>query len=203
MSEIASNLKNIKQIIYFTEWAEEYICMVIIQEVLRRIYAILCRLWNRQYYKYPNISFDVVFSAAYPGIVKILSPQNCTIGKGTVINADSVIHCIGGVTIGAYVHIGHGFCVYSSNHNYASEIAIPYDDTDILKPVEIGDCVWIGANVSIVPGIRIGEGVIVGMGSVVTCDIPAGAIVGGNPAKILGYRNMEVYARLKMEGKFT
>lgn len=119
------------------------------------------------------------------------------------LKSNTFIEASGGVRIGKHFHVGRGLTIFSSNHNYASEIAIPYDDTNILKPVEIGDCVWMGANVSIVPGVTIGEGVIVGMGSVVTCDIPAGAIVGGNPAKILGYRNMETYERLKMERKFT
>jgi maltose O-acetyltransferase len=177
--------------------------MNVLRKVLYRIYRFSCGLWNHQYYSYPNISPKVKFSAAYPGIVIIVSPEKCSIGEGTVINADSVIHCQGGVKIGSFVHIGHGLCVYSSNHNYASERAIPYDDTDILKPVEIGDCVWIGANVSIVPGVKIAEGVLVSMGSVITCDVPAGAIVRGNPAKIIGYRKMDTYMRLKMEKKFN
>lgn len=177
--------------------------MILLQKIIWRVHVVLCRLWNRQYYQYPNISSDVVFAAAFPGIVKILSPQNCVIGKGTVINAGTVMHCAGGVTIGSYVHIGHAFCIYSSNHNYISDKSIPYDDTDILKPVEIGDCVWIGANVSIVPGVTVGEGAIVGMGSVVTRNVPVGTIVGGNPATVIGYRDMEKYSRLKCEGKFA
>ena len=177
--------------------------MNLLFRICRWIYKKICSLWNGQYFSYPGISSEVVFSAAFPGIVRILIPQNCRIGKGTVINAGAVIHCAGGVKIGNHVHIGHGFCVYSSNHNYVSQEVIPYDATYIAKPVEIGDCVWIGANVSIVPGVTIGEGAIVGMGAVVTRDVPAGAIVGGNPAKIIGNRNMDVYYRLKSEGRFS
>lgn len=119
------------------------------------------------------------------------------------LKSDTFIESSGGVTIGKYFHVGRGLTIFSSNHNYVSEKSIPYDDIDILKPVNIGDCVWIGANVSIVPGVTIGEGAVVGMGAVVTCDVPKGAIVGGNPAKVIGYRDMESYARLKREGKFT
>jgi acetyltransferase-like isoleucine patch superfamily enzyme len=177
--------------------------MKILRKIVCFIYVFLCRLWNQQYYQYPNISSDVVFAAAFPGVIRILSPQNCSIGKGTVINAGAVIHCAGGVVIGQYVHIGHGLSLYSTNHNYASDKSIPYDDTDIVKTVEIGDCVWIGANVSIVPGVTIGEGAIIGMGAVVTRDVQAGEIVGGNPAKFIGRRDMEVFSRLNAEGKFN
>lgn len=171
--------------------------------IIRRVFYLFCQAWNAQYYQYAGISASVVFSAAFPGIVRIISPQHCRIGKGSVINAGSVIHCAGGVSIGNYVHIGHGFCAYSSNHNHASDQAIPYDTSDIIKCVEIGDCVWIGANVSIVPGVSIGEGAIIGMGAVVTRDVPAGSIVGGNPGRIIGGRDMETYWRLKEEGRFS
>ncbi|MDP2761374.1 MAG: acyltransferase [Sideroxyarcus sp.] len=176
--------------------------MNLFYRVVHKGFSLCCRAWNRQYYQYAGISADVVFSAAFPGIVKIIFPQNCQIGRGSVINGGSVIHCAGGVSIGNYVHIGHGFCAYSTNHNYVSNHAIPYDSTEVVKPVEIGDCVWIGANVSIVPGVKIGEGAVVGMGAVITRDVPAGAIVGGNPAQIIGYRDLEIYTRLKSEGKF-
>ncbi len=176
--------------------------MDFVYRIVRHIFSVLCNAWNKQYYYYPGISADVVFSAAFPGIIRIVSPQHCTIGRGSVINAGAVIHCEGGVSIGNYVHIGHGFCAYSTNHNYAGNEAIPYDAAEVIKPVEIGDCVWIGAHVSIVPGVKIGEGAVIGMGSVVTRDVPLGAIVGGNPAQIIGYRDMGTYRRLKNEGKF-
>ena len=119
------------------------------------------------------------------------------------LKSAAFIECSGGVRIGRYFHTGRGLTIFSTNHNYKSDQSIPYDSTEVVKPVEIGDCVWIGANVSIVPGVKIGEGAIVGMGAVVTRNVPIGAIVGGNPAKVIGYRDMEVYWRLKHEGKFS
>ena len=69
------------------------------------------------------------------------------------------------------------------------DIPMGHQPSEPKTPLEIGDDVWIGARVMILPGCRnIGKGVIVGAGSVVTKDIPDYAIVGGNPAKVLKYR---------------
>lgn len=72
----------------------------------------------------------------------------------------------------------------------------------IKKPVIIKDFVWCGANVTITPGVTIGEGAIIGAGSVVTKDVPDYAIVGGNPAKIIKYRNIELFKKLRDEKKW-
>lgn len=58
-------------------------------------------------------------------------------------------------------------------------------------PVEIGNDVWIGANVTIVNGVRIGDGAIIGANSVVIHDVPAYAVYGGVPAKLMRYRFSE------------
>ncbi|MBR3611436.1 MAG: hypothetical protein IKL57_08290 [Oscillospiraceae bacterium] len=78
---------------------------------------------------------------------------------------------------------------------------IPYDKRFVEKPVVIGKYVWIGARSTILPGVKIGDGAVIGAASVVTKDVPNGAVVGGNPARIIKYRNMEVYNRLLLEDK--
>ena len=93
--------------------------------------------------------------------------------------------------------------IFSSNHNYYSPEALPYDKKTICSPVKIEDNVWIGARACIVPGITIGEGAVVAMGSVVTKNVPPCAVVGGNPAKIIKYRDIEKYNQLKSVNKFT
>ena len=166
--------------------------------ILKTLFSLL----NNRWYRYKKIDKSVVFCAEKPGLISILSPNNVSIGEYTVINANTHINAEGDVSIGRYVHTGRGLTIYSSNHNYRSQKSIPYDDENVRKSVIISDFVWIGANVSIVPGIRIGEGSVVGLGAVVTRDVPAGAIVAGNPAVIIGYRDMCVFNQLKAQKNF-
>ena len=80
---------------------------------------------------------------------------------------------------------------------------IPYSPDDyIYKDIEIGDLVWCGLRVTILPGTKIGEGAIIQAGAVVRSEIPACAIVGGNPAKVFKYRNKEHFYKLKQEARF-
>lgn len=103
--------------------------------------------------------------------------------------------------IGDYFHSGTECMIITENHNYEGD-EIPYDSTYVRKTITIGDCVWFGNRVTVVGNITIGEGAIIAAGSVVTKDVPPLAIVGGNPAKVIKYRDSEHYYRLKSEGKF-
>ena len=118
------------------------------------------------------------------------------------IKSDTFIECGGGVVIGRYFHPGRGLTIYSATHNYFKGSRIPYDNIHIPMPVTIGDFVWCGANVTILPGVTVGEGAVIGAGSVVAKDVPRCAIVGGNPARILKYRDIEHFDRLKAAGEF-
>ena len=66
----------------------------------------------------------------------------------------------------------------------------------------IEDFVWLGTNVTIVPGVRIGEGAVVAAGSVVTKNVPSGAVVGGNPAVVIKFRDMEHFSKLKKDKSY-
>lgn len=108
----------------------------------------------------------------------------------------------GGITIGNNCTFGPKTTIWTYNHNINSEELIPYGGEDILKEVVIEDNVWVGLGALILPGVRIGEGAVVGAGAVVTKDIPKCSIVGGNPAVELKKRNIEIYDRLKKENRF-
>lgn len=88
------------------------------------------------------------------------------------------------------------------SHDYDRGEAIPYGLKFVSKQVIIDDFVWIGSDVIISGNVHIGEGVIVAIGSVVVKDVPPYAIVGGNPAKIIKYRDIEHFEKLKAEKRF-
>ncbi len=108
----------------------------------------------------------------------------------------------GSVCIGNYFHSGTECMIITQNHNYEGSM-IPYDDTYVYKSIKIGDCVWFGNRVIVIGNVNIGEGAIIAAGAVVTKDVPPLAVVGGNPAKVIKYRDKEHYYNLKKEGKFN
>lgn len=105
-----------------------------------------------------------------------------TIGKGTYINKN-VIFTAGEITLGNNCQIGHNTIFCSSYHEL---------ETDFKKlrpllsrPIEVEDFVWIGCNVTVLPGIKIGRGAVIGAGAIVTKDIPENSLAVGNPARVI------------------
>lgn len=95
----------------------------------------------------------------------------------------------GTCTIGKYVMMGPDCTIYTWNHEF-SDTSRPMMEQGFSeeKEVIIGDDVWIGGNVTILPGVKIGSHSIIGACSVVTKDVPEYAIVAGNPAQVKKYR---------------
>ena len=108
----------------------------------------------------------------------------------------------GGVRIGNYFHSGTNVKIMLGSHAYDYGDKIPYGSGHTRKDVIIDDFVWLGSDVTISGNVHIGEGAIVAIGSVVVKDVPRCAIVGGNPAKVIKYRDIEHFEKLKLEGKF-
>ena len=122
------------------------------------------------------------------------------LGKNVHFNGMKIGGC-GEVHIGNNFHSGTECSIITQNHNYEGA-KIPYDNTYICKKIVIENNVWIGHQVIILPGIRIGEGAIIQAGAVVSCNIPAYSIAGGNPAKTFSFRDEVHYNKLKKEEKF-
>ena len=107
--------------------------------------------------------------------------KNIHIGENVFINSGCKMQDQGGIFIGDDVLIGHNACLLTLNHDVD-----PENRADMHpEPVRIEDKAWLGSNVTVLPGVTIGEGAIVAAGAVVTKDVEANTIVGGVPAKLI------------------
>lgn len=109
--------------------------------------------------------------------------KNITVEDGVFINSGCHFQDQGGITIGEGSLIGHNVVLATLNHEMD-----PEHRKDLHPaPIKIGRHVWIGANATVCPGVTIGDGAVVAAGAVVTKDVPANAVVGGVPAKLIRY----------------
>jgi acetyltransferase-like isoleucine patch superfamily enzyme len=107
------------------------------------------------------------------------------IGNGTYLNRGTEIVAATEITIGRDCKVAREVIIMDTDQH-----ALPNSEL-VAKPVRIGDRVWIGARAIILKGVTIGHDAVIGAGSVVTRDVPAGAVVGGVPARILRLHNAE------------
>ena len=104
-------------------------------------------------------------------------------GRDVFINACCHFQDHGGVTLGDGCQIGHNVVFATLNHGLAPEDR----HTTYPAPIILGRNVWVGSNSTILQGVTIGDNAVVAAGAVVTKDVPADAIVGGVPAKVIKY----------------
>lgn len=113
--------------------------------------------------------------------------HSLTIGNDSGIGENAYIQ--GETHIGDNVMMAKNVRIFTKNHNFFRlDIPMNKQGTQKEKPVVIGNDVWIGDSVMLLPGTKIGNGVVVGAGSVVRGVIPENAIIIGNPAQIIDYR---------------
>lgn len=109
--------------------------------------------------------------------------KNIHVGHNFLANYNVTILDIGPVHIGNDVMIGPGTLITTVNHPLSPKGR--RNHLGIMKPVIIGNDVWIGGNATILPGVTIGNNVVVAAGAVVTKDVPDNCVVGGVPARII------------------
>ena len=121
--------------------------------------------------------------------VTIESPFHCDygynieVGENFFANYNLVILDVGRVTIGKNAQIAPNVAIYTAGHPIHPDSRNSGYEYGI--PVTIGDNVWIGGNVCVMPGVTIGSNVVIGAGSVVTRDIPDNVIAAGNPCRVI------------------
>lgn len=115
--------------------------------------------------------------------------KNIQVGKNVFINSGCRFQDQGGIKIGNGVLIGHNVVLATLNHALN-----PQRRADMYPaPIVIGDNVWIGANATILPGVKIGHGAVVAAGAVVTHDVLENEVVGGVPARVIKRIEGDIY----------
>ena len=117
--------------------------------------------------------------------------KNITIGKNVFINSGCHFQDQGGVWIGDGVLVGHNVVAATINHDLEPK----NNRKNHYAPIIIKDHAWIGSNVTILPGVTIGEWASVAAGAVVTKNVEPYTVVGGVPAKVI--KRIEMEAELK------
>lgn len=107
---------------------------------------------------------------------------NIRLGENVFFNFNCVVLDVVAVSIGDRTQIGPGVQILTADH--PRDAAVRRSGLEFGRPVTIGSDVWIGGAALILPGVTIGDGAIIGAGSVVTRDVPAGARAFGNPARV-------------------
>lgn len=149
----------------------------------------LTSILNGQYHNQEEIRdlFSRIIGKPVDKTFRLFPPfyTNCgkhiTVGKRVFINTGCHFHDQGGIVLGDGVFVSSNVVLSTVNHDFDPTKR----STSYPSPIVIGNNVWIGASVTVVPGVRIGDGSIVGAGAVVTRDVPPNTIVAGVPARII------------------
>ncbi|BCK83124.1 maltose O-acetyltransferase [Pusillibacter faecalis] len=120
-----------------------------------------------------------------------------SIGDHFFANYDCIFLDVAPITIGNRVMFGPRVCLYTAGHPL--DAATRNTGLEFGKPIAIGDDVWLGGNVVVLPGVTIGAGTVVAAGSVVRRDLPPHVLAAGNPCQVL--RSITEADRLKWEAQ--
>ncbi len=108
--------------------------------------------------------------------------RNIRMGRNCFMNYDCVILDCAPVTFGEHVLCGPGCHFYTACH--PMDAARRMTDEEYARPITVGNNVWFGGHVTVLPGVTIGDNCIIGAGSVVTKDLPPNTVACGNPARV-------------------
>lgn len=142
----------------------------------RRIRLIICKSLFDECGENVNIEKNAYFS----------NGRGISIGSGSGLGVNCFVH--GPLRIGDNVMMGPDVVILTHTHNIERTDIPMVKQGSRIEEVIIGNDVWIGMRSIIMPGVKIGNGAVIGAGAIVTKDVPDYAIVGGVPAKFIKYR---------------
>lgn len=126
-----------------------------------------------------------IFNDAYDIEVK---GGQLVIGAGNYFNKNVKFVCLQKIEIGDNCLLADSVHIYDHDHRYET-LEIPLSQQGYAtRPVKIGNNVWMGAKATILKGVTIADGAVIGAGAVVTKDVPPFAVVAGNPARVIRIR---------------
>lgn len=129
--------------------------------------------------------------------VRIMTRGGLRIGDGTNVNRDVLLDARGGLTIGRRVNISPEVALLSAEHDPQSATF-----AGRVRPVIVGDAVWIAQRAIVLPGSELGDGVVVAAGAVTRGRVPVRAIVAGNPAVAIARRDPRAQETLARYRRF-
>lgn len=178
--------------------------------MIKRVFLLVERIKNKFLKTYREYIFFCLTGQKVKLVKNVtLINRNLKIGKNVTLYPDVMFYGDGLIEIGDNVEIGNGTIIYASKEGGVSigentliaaqcylidmDHGVNRDElirnqSNTVSPIKIGKDVWIAANVTILKGSNVGDGAIVGAKGLVKGSVPSGAIVVGNPAKILKYR---------------
>ncbi len=125
-----------------------------------------------------NGSFQLYFGST----IQVFTDAYLSLGRG-YLNSNSVIACAKDISIGDGAAIARGVYIYDADHHMLQDENGRVSNTP--APVRIGDHVWIGANATVLKGVKIGNGAVIAAGAVVTSDVPPNCLAAGVPARVI------------------
>lgn len=161
--------------------------------------------YNHAHYNNHKLRDELIkeILGGYKDKLKITPPvyfdygKHTFVGKNFYANFDCIFLDVNTITIGDNVMFGPRVGLYTAGHPIDKDIRIT--GLEYGLPITIGNNVWIGGNVVVMPGVHIGDNTIIGSGSVVTKDIPSDVIAAGNPCKVI--RKITTEDKIYWEGK--
>jgi acetyltransferase-like isoleucine patch superfamily enzyme len=134
-----------------------------------------------------SLDRGVVLLCGGPPRVQGAGPK-LIIGEGVYINRNTFLDVIESLEIGPRTAIGPG--CYITDHDHGMDPGrAPLDQPMLGRPTRVGEAVWVGAGVTILKGVTVGDRAIVAAGSVVTRDVPPDTVVAGVPARVIKHRS--------------
>ncbi|MGI3780723.1 MAG: acyltransferase [Janthinobacterium lividum] len=126
---------------------------------------------------------DLARGAMLHGGTFITRPGRLVVGKGSFVSRSCYLDLEADLVLGDHVTVGHGTSFVTTRHRLGPpELRC---GTFSGEAITVGDGAWLGANVTVLPGVTIGNGAVVAAGAVVVADVPSNVLVAGVPARVL------------------